>query len=653
MQIAKVKITNFRTLSNNDFDFASLTAFIGPNGAGKSTILYALDWFFNGGDTPLTANDATYGHEDDPIEVRVTFNQLTDRDRKILGKYAPLGSREFTAWKVCYQGEVKLSANLKGNPLFNNIKNASKATEKKILYRELQEEHPELNLPDAGIARVIEENITRWEQEHPDSLESVSSDISTFFNGFSGGSTLRELFNFAFVKADYRASEESEDNRSTLLSSIIEHALNRKEADHQIQELFNTIRDKEQEIYDNTFGDQLDNLSTRLNQVINSYSLSRSVVVTPNAQELKPNKTNFKVTVKDGENGTPVDHQGHGFQRMLLISALQLLAESPTQGNEEQNNGVLCLAIEEPELYQHPIQAKAFAHILSSLSENAANNVQVMYVTHSPYFIQPYKYESIYRLTRKHQLDLSVSVGHADSRVVTDRLEQAGCAANIEARYGFTLAQNLSTGLFANVVILVEGSSDAAILESLSNNHYSSELNRRGIAIVDCGSKSNICFFHAILEQFNIPSVTVFDNDSGWEDRFNQKHNNRNLADAEIAKKRDNEGKCHAQSNRDLVSFFGIGQECSNIDYPAPQKYKMGKQHYIFIVDDTLEPFLEHNWEGWREECESAENELNLHNKKNAQCYALATENADFAKCPSFLRDIIESAITLNAENPC
>lgn len=653
MQIKKVKITNFRTLSDNEFDFDSLTAFIGPNGAGKSTILYALDWFFNGGATPLEETDATYGSEDKPIEVRVTFDQLTSRDRKILGKYTPADSEEFTAWKISHRGETKLSANIKGNPLFDGVKSAATAKEKKALYKELREEHPELGLSDASTAGAIMDSLTLWEQQNPDLLEPISSDISTFFNGFSGDNTLKQLFNFAFVKADYRASEESEDNRATLLNLIIERTLNRKEADEKIQELFQTIQEQEQEIYDQTFGEQLDTLSNQLNQIINTYSLSRSVAVTPNAQELKPSKTNFKVSVKDGAHDTPVDHQGHGFQRLLLISALQLLTESTNANTEEQDNGTLCLAIEEPELYQHPVQAKAFAHILDSLSGKKNKHMQVMYVTHSPYFIPAYKYESIYRLTRKNRSNPTVSVGHADPSVVAKRLRKAGCKSDIEARYGLTLVQNLSTGLFANVVILVEGSSDEAILSSLSESHYDAELDRRGVAIISCGGKDSICFFHAILEQFDIPAVVVFDNDRGWESRFNQKYENNTKLDAEeIEIRRDNEAKSHIKSNRALVSFFGISNECNEADYPAPRCYEIDKQHYVFVVDDTLEPFLARNWEGWMDECNDAVTSLGVSNKKNAQTYAIATQKADFAKCPEFLQNVIRTAIKLHTDNP-
>mgnify|MGYP001852024463 CR=1 FL=1 len=48
MKIHSVRIKNFRTLTDINIPFDSVTTFIGPNGAGKSSVLRALDWFFNG-----------------------------------------------------------------------------------------------------------------------------------------------------------------------------------------------------------------------------------------------------------------------------------------------------------------------------------------------------------------------------------------------------------------------------------------------------------------------------------------------------------------------------------------------------------------------------------------------------------------------------
>ncbi|OZG60564.1 ATP-dependent OLD family endonuclease [Bifidobacterium lemurum] len=640
MIIQKVKIQNFRTLYDATIDFSNITTLIGPNGAGKSTILYALDWFFNGAGNDLSDEDATYNHEIEPIVVRVTFSDLNDRDRDALGKYAPAGTTSFTAWKMRKDGREFLSANIMGNPLFTPIKQASKAAEKKDLYKFLRQNHPELDLPTANTAGAITDALTAWEQEHHDQLEEVREEVSTSFNGFNSNASMKDIFNYSLVRADYRASEESEDARTTLLGTIIERTIDRKAADDQISKLFNSLREQEQQIYQNTFGDQLDELSDQLNEIIGSYSAARNIRVEPYAQELKPARTTFKVSVLDGDNETAVSRQGHGFQRMLLISALQLLArrmslkenlESPE--NDKEQRGVLCLAVEEPELYQHPIQARAFAHVLRQLGEAVNGDVQVLYATHSPYFIDPSHYEEVYRLSRRSMDGVPlVQLTHAQKKSVVDRLESGDHkgANNVQSRIGKTISENFSYALFANAVILVEGTSERAILSAIADKRRIAELERWGMSIVPCMGKSNIPYFHAILKEFQIPSVVVFDNDNGWENRFTK----------DVSKKNAEE-QSHKNSNFSLVHYFHIEDKVNDDYYPSSGTYDLDNGDSVFIVEDTLEPFLNSQWKTWQDCYEN----INSGSKKNEEDYYRATLQASFEDCPKFLLNIIDRAV--------
>lgn len=417
MRIQKVRITNFRTIRDAEISFNDVTTIIGPNGAGKSTLLYALDWFFTSGVVFSSIDDATYGNENEQTEVRVTFSDLTQKDRDSLGKYAPEKTETFTAWKIHYpSGEELLSANVKGNKLFAPIRAETKAKAKREQYHELIEKHQELKLPKSiSSASDVDNALTTWEEDHPDELEDIEETQHTSFDGFNGQSKMKERFNFALVKADWRASEEAADNRSTLIGSIIERAIDRKLSDERISELFEGIAQSEEDIYRDAFGAELTKLSDRLNSVIQTYSGARTVSILPKIKEMVPPKTNFFIKVQDGDNETTVAKQGHGFQRTLLISALQLLSESDVQTND----GVLCLAIEEPELFQYPMQARAFCRVLRSLAADSNKNIQVVFVTHSPYFIEPDHYDDV-RLFRRNETCAvpQLTISHANRQQV-------------------------------------------------------------------------------------------------------------------------------------------------------------------------------------------------------------------------------------------
>lgn len=382
MKIQSVRIRNFRTLKDVLIPFDSVTTFIGPNGAGKSTVLRALDWFFNGKPGSLTEKDCSFGAIDEDIEVQVTFAELTEKDHEALGKYAPEGVATFTAWKRrSRDGADVLSANAKGFPDFNAIKEAGGATAKKELYANLRRERPELELPAANTGPVVEQAMTAWEAAHIDQLIDAPEALQTNFFGFNSGGKMSGLFDFVLVTADLRASEESIDGKASIIGRILERSIDRSAADAAIAEIVAESLAKQQKVYEEKFKEQLGTITTQLNEVVTTYAPGRTITVSPAEVELKPPRTTFDVAVRDGTTETAVERQGHGFQRTLLISALQLLAQSGAASTE----GVICLAIEEPELFQHPIQAQTFAKVLRSLAEDASKRIQITYATHSPY----------------------------------------------------------------------------------------------------------------------------------------------------------------------------------------------------------------------------------------------------------------------------
>ena len=371
MKIQSVRIKNFRTLKDVTIPFDSVTTFIGPNGAGKSTVLRALDWYFNGKPGSLTEKDCSFGVTTENIEVQVAFTDLSDKDREALGKYAPDGVATFTAWKRrSPDGSEVLSANAKGLPEFNAIKAVGGATAKKDQYATLRTGRPDLNLPAANTGAAVDQAMTAWESSHTDQLVDAPEALQTNFFGFNSGGKMSGLFDFVLVTADLRASEESIDGKSSIIGRILERSVDRAAADEAIAEIVEESRAKQQKVYEEKFKAQLDAMTKQLNEVVATYSPGRAVTVSPAEVELKAPRTTFDVSVLDGTTKTAVERQGHGFQRTLLISALQLLAQSGTASAV----GVICLAIEEPELFQHPIQAQTFAKVLRQHAEPACRS---------------------------------------------------------------------------------------------------------------------------------------------------------------------------------------------------------------------------------------------------------------------------------------
>lgn len=623
MNIQSVRIKNFRALKDVTIPFDSVTTFIGPNGAGKSTVLRALDWFFNGKPGSLTEKDCSFGGTDDDIEVQVSFGNLTEKDRDELGKYAPAGVVVFTALKRrSSDGSEILSANAKGLPEFNAIKEMKTATAKKDGYAVLRESRPDLNLSEAKTGAAVEIAMTAWESSHSDLLVDAPEALHTNFFGFNSSGKMSGLFDFVLVTADLRASEESTDGKSSIIGRILERSVDRTSADDAIAEIVEESRAKQQKVYEEKFKTQLDVMTKQLNEVVATYSPGRIVTVSPAEVELKAPRTTFDVAVLDGSTPTAVERQGHGFQRTLLISALQLLARSGAASAE----GVICLAIEEPELFQHPIQAQAFAKVLRSLAEDGDKRIQVTYATHSPYFLEARHFDQVRRLTRSSNATPLVTVHFAVMADIKAKLNGVMNADAVERKLDSIVANELAIALFANRAFLVEGATEASVFYGISDKKSPGSLEAAGISIVPVGGKSMIPLAHAILTSMGIPVYALFDADAGYEVRAK--------ANGKVANDIEKERIDHVRANRKMLNFFGH----TELDFPSAIV-----ADNVAIFDDHLESFLVANWPQWIASCNAVEAAAGINLKKNQLAYRIATLKAD-GVVPDFLMQILTKA---------
>ena len=623
MKIQSVRIKNFRTLKDVTIPFDSVTTFIGPNGSGKSTVLRALDWYFNGKPGSLTEKDCSFGATDEGIEVQVTFADLTEKDRNELGKYAPTGVTTFTAWKRRDpDGAESLSANSKSYAPFNDIRGKGSAAEKKFAYNNLRTSDASIGLPAWSSVDAANQAMTAWEAGHTDQLIEAPESLQTNFFGFNSGGKMSGLFDFVLVTADLRANEESIDGKSSIIGRILERSVDRAAADEAIAEIVEESRAKQQKVYEEKFKAQLETMAKQLNEVVSSYSPGRAVTVSPAEVELKAPRTTFDVAVLDGTTETAVDRQGHGFQRTLLISALQLLAQSGAASAE----GVICLAIEEPELFQHPIQAKAFAKVLRSLAEDADKHIQVTYATHSRYFLEARHFDQVRRLTRSSGDAPVVTVHHATVADVKEKLNEIQNPEIVDRQLDGIVVDQLAVALFANRAFLVEGGTEASVFYGIGDKTAPGSLEASGISIVPVGGKTSIPLAHAILKSIGIPVYALFDADAGFEARA-QKNGQKS---ADIDKQR----KQHAAENRMVLKYFGQPEE----DFPAAAVGGV-----VAIFADHLEAFLTENWPEWIMACNDVEAAAGINLKKNQFAYRTATLKAG-GTVPETLMQILAKA---------
>jgi len=257
-----------------------------------------------------------------------------------------------------------------------------------------------------------------------------------------------------------------------------------------------------------------------------------------------------KTTVRVIEDGfqVPVECTGHGIQRAFILTMLQKLATLHTMVKEKSSKNLvesiysstledeitpnIILAIEEPELYQHPNKQRYLARILTELAtgkmESVTGRTQVIYCTHSPLFVNMEDFEKL-RILRKEAkqpgMPKQTKVYMADLNTVAERLFTAQDhssnesmdrtpydSATLRPRLKTLMTPWMNEGFFADAVVLVEGEEDrAAILAVAEILGY--DFDGMGIAVIPCNGKNNVDRPSVIFEALGIPVYTVWDND--------------------------------------------------------------------------------------------------------------------------------------------
>lgn len=614
MKITRVCIENFRCLHQVDIALEDITSFLGPTGAGKSTVLRALDWFFNGEkEVGLSAEDLHSSGSGSRIRVEVEFGGLTEADREVLGPhYAPLGADRLIVWRTWEGGEDKITAKGLAFPPFEEVRAGNGAMARRRAYRELREARPELGLPVAGTGGEVENAMRTWEVAHRDQL--TETDIAgTHFFGFAGQGVLAKLVDFVFVSADLRAPEETHDSRASALGRLMDHAVNRAEATKRITEIEDNAAAERERVHHEAYGEVLAGLSAELSREVGLLTAGRQVQVMPMVQVPKPAKTQFRVTVQDGAADTSVDRQGHGFQRALILVALKYLAEHRLPGESART---LCLAIEEPELFQHPAQARTFAEVLRTLAGNSDRRAQVMYATHSPSFIDQRSYHEVRRLERgfadRHPM---TAVGQVTQERLTETLEPYGVTADmVRWRAGIHSVESLAEAFFADVAVLVEGPTDRSIVQACAERQ-GINLGARGIVCVSAGGKDNLMLSHAILSALNVRCHVLFDGDVGKIDSGS--------SDA---------GRL-AQVNSNLLGYLGAPRKTRPEDESQPTHT---------VLAENLDAYLKGHWPAWESRrCELVATRA-WKDGKHAATYAEAARTAATAP-PDLLHALLEN----------
>ena len=543
MRITKIGIKNYRSIKEQDFVCSGYNVFVGPNGSGKSTVLRALNLFF-GEQQSFSEDDFTDRDTTAPIEVALTFDSLSEQAVEEFKHYVRHDEMTVVAEVISQPDNSGFQYTRRGerlvNPDFANFfdKPKSPAKDRRDVYETLQDRYP--GLEDQTSVDAMEKALREFEEHMPANQKVMIRSQDEFFGISRGTDRIRKFLTWVYVPAVKEAATESEEARNTHLGRLIQHTVRSSMNYHtELEGITEDARNR----YDLLLSDQQEHLAgleSRLTQRLQDAvtgSAGIELKWRSNEKSVTISEPTATVRLEDSGFTGEVQNFGHGLQRTFLLIMLQeLLAD------ESQRNPTLILGCEEPELYQHPPQAR---HLASVLKQLTTQDAQVYLTTHSPYFVDIESLDGLKKIAKPaghsevHVGDLeSLTQTYNECFIDSDRKIDA-----IRAKLCIQLQPRATELFFSDFVVLVEGISDKSYLDTyMALSGDMQEFQELGGNIIEAGGKSSLILLMLLTRQFQVPCYVVFDCD-GDVDRpdHRAKHEKDNKTAFKLAGQEEND----------------------------------------------------------------------------------------------------------------
>ena len=634
MIIKSVHVMNFRSILNEELSCSELTVMVGPNGTGKSTFLYALELFYDGS-AKVEAGDFYNEDTSQEIVIGVTFGDLSTAAKERFTAY--LQGDTLTVERVIRWIDGRAASSYHGASLqhegFGAVRDGllikDRGRTARGQYDSLHAVATYSDLPSWTNLGAVEDALTAWEAAHGAEC-TRQRDAGNFF-GFKevGQGYLGQFTRFLFIPAVRDAADDAIEGRGSpltvLMDMVVRSALAGKK---ELQDLREETQRKYDAIVDPDKMTELSDLATELSNTLHTYVPEASVHLAWLAAEpIHIDLPKADVQLIEDQYPTAVNRTGHGLQRAFIMTMLQHLTkaqatpasdavveanateggEAPAEREEKPAEILpnLVLAIEEPELYQHPNRQRHFARILLQLSRGktpgVAKRTQLIYATHSPLFIDLDRFDQV-RLLRK---DPNGEDKPKQTKIVTTTLGriahliweadgskgQEYTGATLVHRLQSLMTPRVNEGFFAKTVVLVEGEDDCAAIggAAIARNV---DLEAHGVSVIPVGGKRSLDRPALIFREFGIPVYLVWDSDAG-----------KGEATGTCTEcKKPLEGKHDPADNRRLLRICGAAEEdwpsmltatfcCFKVDLETTLREELGPPVFDELLSTCQEEF--------------------------------------------------------------
>lgn len=529
MKIKKIEIKNFRSLYDVVLHPKDILALVGRNNSGKSNVIKALELFFEG-TIHLVNNECFHNHDTGiPIEILITFNQLSDWEREKFGPWLDGDNLVVGREIVCKGGDSYEINNLaitrvpEPEWLREDVVNSEKIAEWWSKKNELK-----INGLDFGAELVTSKpTVAKWKETIKDFLHKHGDAIPRIKQrqanpkGYPG--VLKgALPEFIYIPSIRDILDEARVAKANpfgqLINSVIE-----KISEEQKTLVSKKMKEIEMLINRSEGGEriaEIKNIEDRLNKLM-SEVMKCDIEIEMAMPQLREVFGGAKIYADDGLR-TTIEMKGHGLQRFMIFTILRAYAElshSQKAGEKAAERSTI-FATEEPELYLHPQSQRTLLSVFRTI---ASGRDQVIYATQSSLFVDISYFDQICIMRREKredryesiptQLPISIIIEDLKARKGIDATEES-----IRERYSHAFNPMINEGFFGDKVVIVEGPSEQYSLPIYGDSiGYNFDLNN--VSVVHCDGKGQMDRLLRVFNGFEIPTYLWFDADKNSDDQ--------------------------------------------------------------------------------------------------------------------------------------
>ncbi|WP_255197764.1 AAA family ATPase [Halorarius litoreus] len=539
MELQRLEIQNCRSVKDqwgeNAIEFEGLDCLVGKNNAGKTNIISCVKYLLEKEDKDN--DDELYWNKDTSLTVEVRgFFKVTEAD---LERIQDEDKRE--AVRELLQDEEKFELdNHLGICRITGPEDEGGFTQFKLIQpRPTDDRYDEetfVQFRDGQWDRIGDEDgftntnyRDEMQEEYPNVAEHVDEDSLTQKGAWKDGyeryiESRPEDLEFELQPTDFPPGTK-QVIRNALLPEVIKiPAIKEVEdatrASGELGELTDALSDEIQDEIDEQIHEELEeiysrldtdsqDLETRISDYLKEAFKDYSIELDFPRMESRQLFRDAQIRINDDilESDTlSTENVGEGVRRVLIFSMLRTIADlrdgslSIAKGDDDEDGGEqpLIILYEEAELFLHPNLQKILLRVFSSLTTGDA---QIIFNTHSPVLVQNQILDTINIVRKNQEKGSKVTQFHT---VLNDR--EPG------ERSRLMDLQKVSSYIFSDKVILVEGRSDELILRKLAPKLDSEwEFESNEIPILPVEGKGNFPLFKDFLEELGMDAFVVAD----------------------------------------------------------------------------------------------------------------------------------------------